>query len=58
MPAPKNPNTIAATAATIRKAQDRKATALRQLGWLVIPSDMPADAVMTEVEHFLKGRES
>lgn len=33
MPAPKRPNTAAATAAVVRKAQDRKADELRAAGW-------------------------
>lgn len=39
MPAPKKPNTAAATAAVRRKKQDRMAAELRQAGWTVIPSD-------------------
>lgn len=39
MPAPKRPNTAAATAAVVRKAQDRKAEELREAGWLVVAPD-------------------
>ncbi len=38
MPAPKNPNTAAATAAARRKAQDRKANLLRDAGWTAYPA--------------------
>ena len=37
MPAPRNPNTAAATAAVRRKAQDRKAAELRGAGWTAYP---------------------
>lgn len=37
MAAPKNPNTAAATAATRRKAQERKAAELRAAGWTATP---------------------
>lgn len=37
MPAPRRPNTEAATAAVRRKAQDRKADELRAAGWMVSP---------------------
>jgi hypothetical protein len=47
MPAPKRPNTAAATAAVIRKAQDRKAAELREAGWLVVPPERLGDLVRT-----------
>lgn len=37
MPAPKRPNTAAATAAVVRNAQERKAAELRAAGWTVWP---------------------
>jgi len=37
MAAPKRPNTAAATAVVIRKAQERKAAELRAAGWTVYP---------------------
>ncbi len=39
MPAPKTPNTAAATAAVRRKKQDRMAAELRDAGWTVVPPD-------------------
>lgn len=39
MPAPKNPNTRAATAATIRRGQETMAAKLRAAGWTVLPPD-------------------
>lgn len=40
MPAPKRPNTAAATAAVVRRGQETMAAKLRAAGWTVIP---PAD---------------
>ncbi len=37
MPAPKRPNTAAATAAVVRNAQNRKADELRAAGWTAYP---------------------
>lgn len=49
MPAPKNPNTAAATAAVLRRGDDTAATRLRKHGWLVIPpeavTELPAEIV-------------
>lgn len=45
MARPKNPNTVAATAATIRRGQESKAAALRQAGWLVLDPETVADPV-------------
>ncbi len=42
MPAPKRPNTAPATAAAVRKAQERTAAELRAAGWTVIPPDCEA----------------
>lgn len=44
MPAPKRPNTAAATAAVKRKAQERRAAELRDAGWVVLsPEAMEED---------------
>jgi hypothetical protein len=52
MPAPKNPNTAAATAAATarrqRTAQERRAGELRAVGWLVVPPEAVAE-LPTEV---------
>ena len=49
MPAPKNPNTAAATASVRRRGDETAATRLRAHGWLVIPpeavTELPADVV-------------
>lgn len=37
MPAPKNPNTAAATAAAVRRGQETAAAKLRAAGWTVTP---------------------
>ncbi len=39
MPAPRRPNTAAATAAVVRRAQERKANELTAVGWLVVPPE-------------------
>lgn len=39
MPAPKSPNTAAATAAVRRRGQETAAAKLRQAGWLVTPPE-------------------
>lgn len=44
MPAPKRPNTAAATAAVRRAAQERKASALRAEGWVCIPPEAATEA--------------
>ena len=49
MPAPKNPNTAAATAVLVRRAQERKAAELTAAGWLVFAPES-ADAVRVLVE--------
>jgi len=43
MPAPKNPNTVAATAAVRRRGDETAAARLRTHGWLVIPPEAAAD---------------
>lgn len=49
MPAPKNPNTAAATAAVRRRGDETAAARLRAHGWLVLPpeavTELPADVV-------------
>ena len=49
MPAPKRPNTAAATAKVVRNAQERKAADLRAAGWTVIPpeADHPIRRLVT-----------
>lgn len=42
MPAPKNPNTAAATAAVRRRGDETAAARLRKHGWLVIPPEVVA----------------
>lgn len=37
MPAPKRPNTTAATAAVVRRGHETMARKLREAGWTVIP---------------------
>lgn len=39
MPAPKTPNTAAATAAVRRRGQETMAAKLRAAGWIVIPPE-------------------
>lgn len=39
MPAPKKPNTAAATAAVVRRGQETAAAKLREAGWLVVPPE-------------------
>lgn len=43
MPAPKVPNTAAATRTIIRKGQETQARKLREAGWIVIPPEASAD---------------
>lgn len=44
MPAPKNPNTAAATEAVRRRGQETMAAKLRAAGWVVIaPEDAPRE---------------
>lgn len=49
MPAPRRPNTAAATAAVRRRGDETAAARLRTHGWLVIPpevlTELPADVV-------------
>jgi len=42
MPAPKRPNTAAATAAVRRRGDETAADRLREHGWLVIPPEEAA----------------
>lgn len=46
MPAPKRPNTAAATAAVVRRGQETMAAKLRAAGWTVIPPE-DADEALT-----------
>lgn len=39
MPAPKRPNTAAATAAVRRRGQETMAAKLRAAGWVVVPPE-------------------
>jgi hypothetical protein len=48
MPAPKKPNTTAATAATRRRGQETMAAKLRAAGWVCIP---PEQADPSTPEH-------
>lgn len=43
MPAPKSPNTAAATAAVRRRGQETAAAKLREAGWVVIPPERVAE---------------
>jgi hypothetical protein len=43
MPAPKRPNTVAATAAVRRRGQETMAAKLREAGWLVVPPERVAE---------------
>lgn len=49
MPAPKKPNTAAATAAVRRRGDETAAVRLRSHGWLTLPPEavdqLPADVV-------------
>lgn len=42
MPAPKRPNTTAATAAVVRRGQETQAAKLRAAGWLVLSPEEAA----------------
>jgi hypothetical protein len=42
MPAPKRPNTTAATAAVVRRGQETRAARLRAAGWLALPPEVVA----------------
>jgi hypothetical protein len=57
MPAPKRPNTAAATAAVRRRGDETAAARLRDHGWLVLPpeaiAELPAD-VIERVTNVLK----
>lgn len=48
MPAPKKPNTTAATAAVVRRGQETMAAKLREAGWVCIP---PEDAQQARDQH-------
>lgn len=50
MPAPKTPNTAAATAAVRRRGQETMAAKLREAGWLVVPPEKLTDAITTAYE--------
>lgn len=56
MPAPKRPNTAAATAAVIRKAQDRKAAELKAAGWTVEPPGRDSANWDTAIDWLLNSR--
>lgn len=49
MPAPRTPNTAAATAAVLRRGDETAAARLRSHGWIVVPpeavADLPAEVV-------------
>lgn len=50
MPAPKRPNTAAATAAVRRRGDETAAARLRNHGWIVIPPEGVADLPPEVVE--------
>lgn len=52
MPAPKRPNTAAATAAVRRRGSETMAAKLREAGWLAVAPEH-ADAVLTAVQFAL-----
>ncbi len=47
MPAPKRPNTAAATEAVRRRGQETMAARLREAGWTVIPPELVQEDTMT-----------
>jgi hypothetical protein len=51
MPAPKKPNTAAATAAVRRRGDETAAARLRDHGWLVLPPEAVADLPAEIIEH-------
>lgn len=51
MPAPKRPNTTAATAAVVRRGQETVAAKLRSAGWIVLPPEQVADLPDDVREH-------
>jgi 3-methyladenine DNA glycosylase Tag len=58
MPAPKRPNTAAATAAVRRRGQETMARRLREAGWLVVPPEQVEDtqaALAYAQRHMQKG---
>jgi 3-methyladenine DNA glycosylase Tag len=58
MPAPKRPNTAAATAAVRRRGQETMARRLREAGWLVVPPEQVEDtqaALAYAQRHMEKG---
>jgi hypothetical protein len=58
MPAPKNPNTAAATAAVIRRGQETRAARLREAGWIILRPEEIADLRDQSdiyVAHFIRG---
>lgn len=50
MPAPKRPNTAAATAAVRRRGDETAAARLRRHGWLVVPPEVVAELLAETVE--------
>lgn len=50
MPAPKSPNTAAATAAVLRRGDETAAARLRSHGWLVIPPEAVAELPSGTIE--------
>jgi hypothetical protein len=59
MPAPKNPNTAAATAAVRRRGDETAARRLREHGWLVMPPEAATDPeAATMVAEWREGRAS
>lgn len=60
MPAPKRPNTTAATAAVRRRGQETMAAKLREAGWMCLSAEQLADldAVAPEVRALLRRYEN
>jgi len=59
MPAPKRPNTAAATAVIRRRGDETAAARLRKAGWLVVPpevlAELPAELLAYAAVHMPKG---
>jgi hypothetical protein len=51
MPAPKKPNTAAATAAVRRRGDETAAARLREHGWLVLSPEAAADLPAEILDH-------
>jgi hypothetical protein len=51
MPAPKKPNTAAATAAVRRRGDETAASRLRAHGWLVVPPEAVTELPVEVIEH-------